>query len=71
MNKLLKDDGYVFFTLPDKKYSFDLFRNNTEISHLINDYYNNNSDQLHYVECKIYYNYIHGKAENDLAKNRF
>lgn len=69
---MLKENGYLFFTLPDKRYSFDIFRNNTEISHLINDYYYPTStNKLHNIESEIFYNYTYGKSNNDLAKNRF
>lgn len=58
MNILLKNNGYLFFTLPDKNSSFDHLRNDTEISHLIYDYiYNDkNQHQQHQVECEIFYN---------------
>lgn len=59
MNKLLKNNGYLFITLPDKKYSFDNLRSNTEISHLIydNDNNDNNIHHQHMIETELFYNY--------------
>jgi SAM-dependent methyltransferase len=70
MNVLLNEGGYIFFTLPDKKYSFDKLRNNTEISHLIFDYIYNDTNQhlLHLIETEIFYNYEPVKFAKDRIK---
>lgn len=74
VNKLLKNNGYLFITLPDKKYSFDHFRKNTEISHLIYDYVYNDKNQhkQHLIESEIFYDNINPPNEcpNWFAKNR-
>ncbi len=68
MNKLLKNNGYLFITLPDKKYSFDHLRNNTEISHLIHDFIYNDKNQhkQHLIESEIFYNNKNPSNESQL-----
>jgi SAM-dependent methyltransferase len=66
MENLLNDDGILFIVLPDKRYSFDKFRQNTDISHLIYEFLAPNIDaekRLHALETEIYYDktYINGK----------
>ena len=74
INVLLKDNGYFFFTLPDKKYSFDNLRSNTDISHLIYDYKSVgvNTKLLHVIESELFYNNKNPPDNSPywLAKNR-
>lgn len=36
--RILKDEGYLFITIPDKRFTFDRYRQRTKLSHLIDDY---------------------------------
>jgi SAM-dependent methyltransferase len=39
--KILKDGGYLYLAIPDKRYTFDIVRPVTPLAHFINDYYQN------------------------------
>jgi rhamnosyltransferase len=41
VNKILKDGGYLYLTIPDKRYTFDIVRPATSLSHFLNDYQQN------------------------------
>ncbi len=41
VNKILKDGGYLFLAIPDRRYTFDILRPITPLSHFLNDYQRN------------------------------
>lgn len=51
----LKTNGILFYCIPDKRYTFDVERPLTEISHLFDDYYGNCDNFNHYVDWVKYY----------------
>lgn len=48
--RVLKDGGILFYTLPDKRSTFDHERPLTTVDHLLQDYHNGPSDYEHYKE---------------------
>jgi len=68
---MLRDDGLLFLVLPDKKYSFDKFRPDTPVSHILFEYLADNQDvsTIHNFETALYYDleYI-GKANDPREK---
>ena len=65
MSDLLKPGGHLLLTLPDKKYSFDRYRDDTSIAHLIWDYFSDatfeQKAQVHAYETSIYYDRLYIK----------
>lgn len=59
LGDLIKPGGHLLITLPDKKYSFDRFRDDTAISHLLHDYLSKSpladKARLHALETYIFY----------------
>jgi 2-polyprenyl-3-methyl-5-hydroxy-6-metoxy-1,4-benzoquinol methylase len=41
LHKILKDGGYLYLAIPDKRYTFDIARPVTSLSHFLNDYAQN------------------------------
>ena len=39
VSAMLKPNGVLFIALPDKKYTFDKYRQTSRLSHILNDYY--------------------------------
>ena len=54
---MLRDDGLLFLVLPDKKYSFDKFRPDTPVSHILFEYLAPDQDAstIHNFETALYY----------------
>ena len=67
--KLLEVDGLLFLVLPDKKKSFDKFRSDTPLSHLLFEYLSPAHDvsSIHSLETALYYDRTYIKKENDPA----
>lgn len=59
LGEMLAPGGNLLLTLPDKKYSFDRFRDDTSIAHLIADYLSERSlaerGREHAIETHIFY----------------
>ena len=54
---MLNPNGVLFLALPDKKFTFDKYRQNTTLSHILNDFYEGiqTISQEHLLEQVIYY----------------
>ncbi len=68
---LLNDGGYLLIVLPDKRYGFDKFRSDTNLSLLIFEYLNPEMPWrgLHSLETAMYYDKRYIKQEN-VVKDR-
>ena len=56
LGRLLNERGVLFLTIPDKKYNFDRFRNETTLSHLLADYFRGHGDPCeHNVDIELNY----------------
>lgn len=59
LSEFLNPGGHLLLTLPDKKYSFDRFRDDTNISHLLLDYFSDaplaEKARPHALETYLYY----------------
>ena len=66
---LISDDGLLFIVLPDKKKSFDRFRSDTPLSHLLFDYFVPDQDvsSIHNFESALYYDMTYIEQENNPA----
>lgn len=59
--RLLRPDGVLFLTVPDKKYNFDRFRADTTLAHLLTDYFRGAGEpREHGVDIALNYdtNYV-------------
>jgi 2-polyprenyl-3-methyl-5-hydroxy-6-metoxy-1,4-benzoquinol methylase len=71
LSELLNPDGHLLLTLPDKKGSFDHYRDDTSVAHLLADYLSDapleEKARLHAAETYLYYdrNYIKRTATVD------
>ncbi len=54
---LLDPGGILFLALPDKKFTFDKFRPNTRLSHILAEFYDGTSviTNDHFLEAEIFY----------------
>lgn len=67
MGGVLKPGGFLFITLPDKKYSFDKFRPDTSLAHFLSDLIKGGESSLeeHCIEAGLLYDMSYvGKAQN-------
>ncbi len=59
LGELLNPDGQLLLTIPDKKYSFDRFRDDTSVAHLLADYFSeaplSEKARPHALETYLYY----------------
>lgn len=56
LNDMLHPGGLLFLTVPDKKYNFDRYRADTQLSHLLHDYIQGNDQGFeHSLETSLYY----------------
>ena len=64
---LINSDGLLFVVLPDKKKSFDRFRSDTPISHLLFEYLAPEQDvsSIHNFETALYYDKTYIGKNND------
>ena len=69
VRSLLKNNGLLFLVLPDKKKSFDKFRSDTPLSHLLFEYLSSERDvsSIHSFETALYYDKTYIGEENDPA----
>jgi hypothetical protein len=54
---LIRPQGILFIALPDKKFTFDKFRSDTDLSHILYDFYKD-VDEIsmeHLLELELYY----------------
>jgi hypothetical protein len=71
LSELLNPGGHLLLTLPDKKGSFDHYRDDTSVAHLLADYLSDapleEKARLHAAETYLYYdrNYIKRTATVD------
>ena len=54
---MLNDEGVLFIALPDKKFTFDKYKINTTLSHVLSDYFNkvDKASIEHIIEDFLYY----------------
>src|SRR6202012_4998439 len=54
---MMQPGGILFLALPDKKFSFDKYRQDTALSHFVAEYLAGVEDipREHQIECEIYY----------------
>jgi SAM-dependent methyltransferase len=69
ISEILSHDGYLFLAIPDKKYTFDKYRQTTQLSHIIADYYNGASVVEHIIEIALLYDQEFIGKEINIAKN--
>lgn len=57
LSSMLVDEGILFLALPDKRFSFDKYRSDTSLAHVINDYLAGPEVSLrqHMIEDLLYY----------------
>ena len=69
LRTLLRDGGLLFLVLPDKKQSFDRFRPDTPLSHLLYEHLAPDQDasSVHSFEIELYYDRTYLGEENDPA----
>ncbi len=54
--RLLRPDGVLFLTIPDKKYNFDRYRTDTTLAHLLTDYFRGGGEpREHGVDIQLHY----------------
>jgi len=62
LGSMLRSEGLLFLALPDKKFSFDKYRPDTDVSHLVYNYFSDeqSTSEEHALEVAMYYdlNYI-------------
>ena len=65
---MIEEQGLLFISLPDKKFSFDRFREETQLSHIVADYLVEGRDILseHCIETEMYYDREYAGLENSL-----
>lgn len=64
---MLNNHGILFLAIPDKKHTFDRYRDDTPVSHILFDYYSGVTDisHEHALEIHVYYdNEFVGKEQN-------
>jgi predicted SAM-dependent methyltransferase len=79
LHKILNEDGCLFLAIPDKRYTFDILRPTTPLSHFLNDYSRNvKSADLAHVFEHIYLkrdviakDVWHNKAEEKISVKLF
>lgn len=54
---MMRPDGILFLALPDKKFTFDKYRQDTALSHFVAEYLAGVEEipREHQIECEIYY----------------
>jgi SAM-dependent methyltransferase len=66
--RLLRPDGVLFLTIPDKKYNFDRFRTDTTLAHLLTDFFRGHGDpHEHGVDIALNYDTAYIGKPIDLA----
>lgn len=69
LSSMLKPNGILFMALPDKKFSFDRFRANTSLAHLLSDHLISPEMSMkeHLIEDLIYYDRTSTGRPHDLS----
>ena len=69
VRSLIRDDGFLFVVLPDKKKSFDRFRPDTSFSHLLFEHLvpEQDASSIHSLETALYYDKSYIGENNDPA----
>ncbi len=67
---MLVPDGVLFLSLPDKKFTFDKFRPDTPLSHIVYDYFTGTerTSMEHVLESEMYYDRTFVGAEMKIAE---
>ena len=71
LESMLVDGGVLFLSIPDKKFTFDKYRQNTAFHHLVSDYFHKPgySDNEHILDVYINYDSTFiGKTFNPVSK---
>jgi hypothetical protein len=57
VSRMLVVDGVLFLSVPDKKYTFDKYRPDTPLSHILHDYFSGvqTTSMEHVIESEMYY----------------
>ena len=57
VSRMLVADGVLFLSVPDKKYTFDKYRPDTPLSHILHDYFTGvqTTSMEHVLENELYY----------------
>lgn len=68
---LLNDDGMLFIALPDKRFSFDRYRSNTDVAHLVTNFLMDEkvTSPEHVIETIIYYDMTNIGQKMDLKQS--
>jgi SAM-dependent methyltransferase len=69
VRRLLRAGAVLFLVMPDKKFSFDKFRSDTPLAHLLYDHLvpGRNLKEVHALETELHYDLTYIKQENRLA----
>lgn len=69
ISELMEDNGILFVSLPDKKFSFDRLRHNTNLAHLLTDFLSNTTTigPEHVIEILMYYDNTLFGRQNDIS----
>lgn len=68
---MLNKDGYLFITLPDKKYCYDKFRLDTDFTHFLAEYFQNDINERNGIDllnAAIFYDHNYVSKKNDIKK---
>lgn len=68
---LTEKNGLLFLSLPDKRFSFDKFRDETSLAHILADYLIDGRDLTteHVIETHIYYDMKFQNRENSIERS--
>jgi SAM-dependent methyltransferase len=73
LERVLNPGGFLFITLPDKKFSFDKFRPDTSLAHFLSDMLSGGEQSLqeHCIEAGVFYDkaYIGQAQDAELRLN--
>jgi SAM-dependent methyltransferase len=69
VRRLSRDNALLLLVIPDKKYSFDKFRPDTALSHILYDYFvpDRNLKEVHLLETALYYDLTYIGQKNELS----
>lgn len=70
IGQLCKPGGVIFLAIPDKKFTFDKYRQNTDFAHVVHDFYADPqvADQIHRVELAVFYDQQFVGKRHDAAE---
>lgn len=69
LSTLTKQDGIIFLAIPDKKFTFDRFRPNTSLAHVLHDYITEQKSPSleHMIETGLYYDHSSVGGETNIS----